>query len=55
MVTRLKDGVSKPRVLMNLNTKILESEPTNFKQASKDSRWCQATLDEYKALINNDT
>ena len=55
MVTPLKDGVSKPRVLMNLNTQIVESEPTNFKQASKDSRYRQAMLDEYKALINNDT
>ncbi|KMT09304.1 hypothetical protein BVRB_6g134020 isoform B [Beta vulgaris subsp. vulgaris] len=55
MVTRLKDGVSKPRVLMNLNTEIVEYEPTNFKQASKDSRWRQAMLEEYNALIKNDT
>ena len=31
MVTRLKNGVSKPRFSMNLKIEIVESEPTNFK------------------------
>ena len=55
MVTRLKDGVSRPKVIMDSKTNIIESEPTNLKQASKDSRWRQAMFDEYKALINSDT
>ena len=55
MVTRLKYGVFKTKRIMNLKTDVVEFEPTNFEQASKDSCWRQAMLDEYKALINNDT
>ena len=54
MVTRLKDGVSKPRILMNLKTSVIEFELTNFKQTPKDSRWHEAMFDEYMALIKNE-
>jgi histone deacetylase 1/2 len=55
MVTRLKAGISKPRRLLNLKTDVRELEPTNFKQASKDSHWRRAMLDEYTTLIDNNT
>lgn len=55
MVTQIKGGVSKPKILMNLKTNAIEPETTNFKQASKDSHWHQVMLDEYTALINNNT
>ena len=40
---------------MNLKTDVVKSEPTIFKQASKENRWRQAMLDEYHILINNNT
>lgn len=55
MTTRLKDGIVQLKTLMNLKTDVVNLESSNYKQASKDSRWQQAMRDEYTTLIKNDT
>lgn len=53
MTTRLKDGIVQLKTLMNLKTDVVNLESSNYKQASKDSRWQQAMCDEYTTLKND--
>lgn len=48
MVTSLKDGISNSRHLMNLKMDVKDSQPSNKKQASKDSCCHQAILDDIR-------
>ncbi|GAA0145487.1 transmembrane signal receptor [Lithospermum erythrorhizon] len=57
MVTRLKVGVVKPKVLPSLtvSTHAHSFVPTCFSEAMKYCHWQQAMIEEYNALIKNQT
>ena len=59
MVTRTQDGTRRPRVLPSLVTSSSSSslppEPRSFTEAVKHAPWRQAMLDEYQALLRNNT
>lgn len=65
MITRFRDGTLRPKALLStwypvplaLVSKLqsVPAEPTSFTQASKDSCWRAAMLDEFNALLKNRT
>ena len=68
MVTRLKNGIVKPKPCSYLTTKYPipqafvaslpspnTTEPSTYHQASKDPTWCAAMQDKFNALISNGT
>lgn len=59
MVTRLRDGTRKPKILIAfhypVNALICSPEPSCYTQASKVPEWCAAMSSEYNALIKNGT
>jgi hypothetical protein len=57
MRTRAKDGFLLPRRLFNLHatTPTISPIPSSYKQALKDPNWHAAMLDEFNALLRNNT
>ncbi|KAK1601123.1 hypothetical protein QYE76_007884 [Lolium multiflorum] len=59
MTTRAKDGYLMPRKLFSLSssaiTHTISPLPSTYRQALKDPNWHAAMLDEYNALLQNDT
>lgn len=68
MVTRTKDNKGKAKILKDFVTTrytlpkgLLADlstpavEPTCYSQACKDPKWCAAMIEEFNALIHNDT
>jgi hypothetical protein len=59
MQTRAKQGYLMPRKLFNLtastDTSTLSPLPSSYRQALKDPNWRAAMLDEFNALLRNDT
>jgi hypothetical protein len=59
MQTRAKSGFLQPRQLFNLSASTaappLSPLPSSYRQALKDPNWHAAMLDEFNALIQNDT
>jgi hypothetical protein len=65
MITRFRDGTLRPKALLSTRYPVplalvsklqsVPAEPTSFTQASKDSRWRAAMLDEFNALLKNRT
>jgi len=55
MITRVKSGIQKPKVLLCLDTGIVGLKPTSFKQVVQDPKWQEAMTEEYNALLTNDT
>ena len=52
MVTRSKNGIRKPKVLL---IEYIEKESSTAKEALKSPHWLEAMKDEYRALIKNET
>ncbi|GKA90423.1 ribonuclease H-like domain-containing protein [Tanacetum coccineum] len=55
MVTRAKDGISKPLARMNCHVTTTLPIPRSHLHALNDPHWHKAMLDEYNALISNET
>jgi histone deacetylase 1/2 len=57
MTTRAKTGFLVPKRLFNLSatTTTLSPIPSSYKQALKDPNWHAVMLDEYNALLQNNT
>ncbi|GKB90826.1 ribonuclease H-like domain-containing protein, partial [Tanacetum coccineum] len=55
MVTRVKDGISKPIDRLSLHTTTTSPLPRSHVHALRDLNWQKAMLDEYTALITNGT
>nr|GEY76604.1 hypothetical protein [Tanacetum cinerariifolium] len=55
MVKRSKSGIVKPIGRLSFHTSSLSSIPKSSFIALKDPRWCNATYDEYNALVKNGT
>jgi histone deacetylase 1/2 len=57
MTTRAKTGFLVPKRLFNLfaTTTTLSPIPSSYKLALKDPNWHAAMLDEYNALLRNNT
>jgi histone deacetylase 1/2 len=57
MHTRAKSGYLMPRRLINLHTTTtaISPLPASYKQALKDPNWHAAMLDEFNALLRNNT
>jgi hypothetical protein len=56
MQTRAKDGIFMPKKFMNLSvSSSLSPIPLTYHQALEDPNWYNAMLEEYKALMSNDT
>ncbi|GKA37542.1 ribonuclease H-like domain-containing protein [Tanacetum coccineum] len=55
MVTRFRVGTNKPTQRYTLNVSTISPIPKTYKQAFNDPNWYRAMLDEYNALIKNNT
>lgn len=55
MITRAMSGIRKPKPFLSFDKNIVSLEPASFKQASKDSKWQEATTKEYNPLLANET
>lgn len=56
MHTRAKDGIFKPKNIMNVHaTQSASPIPTSYRSALKDPHWYNAMLEEFNALIKNKT
>ncbi|WVZ91380.1 hypothetical protein U9M48_037560 [Paspalum notatum var. saurae] len=56
MLTRAKHGIFKPKQITNLSTSTTISPiPTSYRAALKDPNWHHAMLEEYNALMSNNT
>ncbi|GKC29603.1 ribonuclease H-like domain-containing protein [Tanacetum coccineum] len=55
MVTRSRDGMTKPTIRFTLHVSTLSPIPKNHIHASHNPHWQNAMQDEYIALIKNDT
>ncbi|GJR93545.1 ribonuclease H-like domain-containing protein [Tanacetum coccineum] len=55
MVTRFRFGTNKPTQCYTLNVSTISPIPKTYKQAFNDPNWCRVMLDEYNALIKNNT
>lgn len=55
MLTRFKDGVSKPKKIFDLTHIIQPSEPTTYNQAVKSEHWRRAMSQEFQALQSQGT
>ncbi|KAM0020291.1 putative RNA-directed DNA polymerase [Helianthus debilis subsp. tardiflorus] len=55
MITRSRDGTSKPKVPFNLNVDTISPIPKSHLHAMSDPNWSDAMKTEYNALIENNT
>jgi hypothetical protein len=59
MQTRAKSGFYQPKRLFNLSDEVASSSispiPSSYKSALKDPNWHNTMLDEFNALIQNNT
>ena len=55
MQTRFKSGIVKPTPVLSLVTSSAESEPSSFKEALSRNQWKATMIDEFNALISNNT
>ncbi|KAL4311694.1 hypothetical protein GQ457_01G027230 [Hibiscus cannabinus] len=54
MITRSKNGIHKPKVYLAMQEQA-EAEPRTVKEALASSKWKIAVMEDYEALIRNDT
>jgi hypothetical protein len=55
MVTRAKTGVVQPKQIFDLHVEGLSPLPKTYHGALKDPNWHSAMVDEYTALLSNNT
>ncbi|GJV54143.1 ribonuclease H-like domain-containing protein [Tanacetum coccineum] len=55
MVTRSRDGTTRPTQRLNLHVSTISPLPKSYRDAFNDLNWQNAMNDEYHALINNNT
>ncbi|GKE11808.1 ribonuclease H-like domain-containing protein, partial [Tanacetum coccineum] len=55
MVTRYRVGTNRPTQRYTLNVSTISPIPKSYSNAFRDPNWYRAMLDEYNALIKNNT
>ncbi|CAL1359073.1 unnamed protein product [Linum trigynum] len=55
MATRGQRGIFKPKRLFSAQVSYVDIEPSSVKRALSDSRWAAAMLEEFQALIRNNS